>query len=426
MEPEVEPVEEFRRRARTWLAANMPLRDPSAPPFSVVAVTEAQAQRSRELQRLLFEGGFAGIAFPVEYGGRGLTPEHQRAFTAESTPYEMPLVLNLPTLTILAPTLLDCGTEEQKRRHIPAMIRGDELWVQMLSEPTGGSDLAGVRTRAERDGDSWVLSGAKTWTSYATFSDYGLCLARTDWDLPKHAGLTMFIVPIRAPGVTVQLIRQSNGQRDFCEEFFDDVLLASDAVVGEIGGGWAVATNLMGHERTTVGGASPYASGRAIQPEDKQNVELAAALVEAARTGGERLLGVVGELEERQTVHRQLIQRVTLGISMQRLPPASGALLRLSAAEAGVRAATLRLDAAGVDAVAWPAGTDSPTVGDSYVFRQASALGGGSAEMQRNIISERLLGMPREPVADRDRPFREVVRGTATTAGPNGGGTPAS
>ncbi|MCZ7525688.1 MAG: acyl-CoA dehydrogenase family protein [Acidimicrobiia bacterium] len=415
MAPEdVESVEGFRLRARAWLAEHMPPLDPDAPPFSVVTVTEEQARRSRELQRLLYEGGFAGIAFPKEYGGLGLTAEHQRAFTQESRPHEMPLVLNLPTLTILAPTLLDAGTEEQKLRHIPAMLRGEELWVQFLSEPTGGSDLAGVLTRADRDGDSWVLNGAKTWSSYAMFSDYALCLARTDWDVPKHDGLTMFIVKIHQPGITVEWIRQSNGARDFCQEFFDDVVLPASSVVGEVGGGWKVASQLMVHERMTVGGASPYASGRAEQRADRPGHDLAAAVRGRRRGGDPRLAQLVGEMEERTTVHRQLVARVATGLATGTLPPPAGALMRLSAAEAGLAGADIALEATGVDAVVWPADHPDRGPGEAYVFRQAAALGGGSAEMQRNIISERLLGMPREPAADRDRPFREVRRTRAS------------
>src|SRR6516165_3483360 len=161
---DVEDVDAFRARARTWLAGAMPRRSGAV---GLDTVQEDRVARHRELQRTLFDGGFAGIVFPVEYGGLGLTPAHQRAFTEEAREYDMPVVFNVPTLGILASTLLDFGSEDQKRRHIPAILRGDELWVQFLSEPSGGSVLAGLVTTATRDGDVFILNGSKIWSSGA-------------------------------------------------------------------------------------------------------------------------------------------------------------------------------------------------------------------------------------------------------------------
>ena len=195
---------------------------------------EAPWLRARELQKKLYEGGFAGICFPQEYGGLGLPIAYQKAFDNESRCYELPIILNTPTFTICAATILDTGTEEQKHQHISAALRGDEVLVQLLSEPSGGSDLAGVITRADRKGDKWVINGAKTWSTSAFAADYGLMLARTDWDVPKHEGLTMFLVPINSPGITLRRIKQVNGSVEFCEEFFDNLELGDDAVVGEV------------------------------------------------------------------------------------------------------------------------------------------------------------------------------------------------
>lgn len=217
-----ETVDEFAQRARTWLAANMPTIDPRNPPENDRGA-EAPWQRARELQRKLYEGGFAGICFPREYGGLGLPIEYQRAFDNEARNYEMPIILNTPTFTICAATLLDTGSEEQKRQRISAAIRGDEILVQLLSEPSGGSDLAGVITRADRVGDKWIINGAKTWSTSAFAADYGLMLARTDWEVPKHEGLTMFLVPIKSPGITMRRIKQVDGSDEFCEEFFDNL-----------------------------------------------------------------------------------------------------------------------------------------------------------------------------------------------------------
>jgi alkylation response protein AidB-like acyl-CoA dehydrogenase len=304
----MESVEEFRTRARAWLAENMPRDDPDAP-MPAPGDDDELWLRARELQRTLHAGGFAGICFPVEYGGLGLTPAHQRAFTEEADGYEMPLMLNTPTFTICAATLLDCGSEQQKRDRIGAAIRGEEVLIQFLSEPSGGSDLAGLLTRAEFDGQNWILNGAKTWSTSAYAGDWALCLARTDPEVPKHAGLTMFLVPTKAPGLTMNRIRMVNGSTEFCEEFFDDVVLPADAVVGEVNDGWRVASRQLYHERSAVGGGSPYASGRGRSRTVPQKTPQQAARA-AGRTDDPAVRELVGEWLALSTVHQQLNDRV--------------------------------------------------------------------------------------------------------------------
>jgi alkylation response protein AidB-like acyl-CoA dehydrogenase len=402
-----ESVEAFRRRARSWLAANMPPAPDTVPERG----DEPRRDHERKLQRLLWDGGFAGICFPADYGGLGLSPEHQAAFTEESLPYDMPYSLNVPTLAILAATLVDFGTHEQKAKHLPAILRGEELWVQFLSEPTGGSDLAGVRTRADRDGDVFVLNGSKIWSSAAFASDYALCLARTDWDVPKHRGLTMFIVKIHQPGIRIDRIRQVDGNEEFCQEFFDDVTVALDDVVGAVHDGWAVATRLLAHERAAVGGSSPYISGKAmLHDEGRSAVELIDLARASGRMGDPAMRALIGRAHVADVVDAQLVERISQGLATGALPPAAGALLKLSAATRTMELGELALTAAGAAAVTWPRDEETPgrAIGQRSLWRQAISLGGGSNEMQRNVISERLLGMPREPAADRDIPYREV------------------
>jgi len=403
-----EPVETFRRRARAWLADSMP-RLPEGYSNQQLTREDESGERARQLQRTLFDGGFAGICFPVAYGGRGLSRAHQRAFTLESLPYQMPTVFNVPTLTILAPTLLDFGTEDQKLRHIPAMLRGDELWVQFLSEPSGGSDLAGLVTRATRDGDLFVLNGSKIWSSGAFRSDYSLCLARTDWHAPKHRGLTMFILKIHQPGVEVQQIRMVNRTAEFCQEFFDDVAVPVTDVVGEINDGWTVASRLLFHERDAVGGGSPFASGAVVAAAGQggQRSELAALARSTGQASDPRVRQMVAEDRINERIQVQLAERVTTGIRSGALPPPAGALARLFAANFGERRFDIGLELAGAGIGAWM-DDDAQQLGEHYLQRQGHSLGGGSNEMQRNIISERVLGMPREYAADRDKPFDEV------------------
>ena len=409
--PEVEPLEEFRARARAWLADNMP-------PLGLAHTVPEHANDERwaferTLQRTLFDGGFAGLCFPREYGGQGLTPEHQRVLTDESRPYDMPRLLNVPTLGILAATLLELGTHEQKLRHLPPILRGEELWVQFLSEPSGGSDLAGVLTRAERDGDVFVLNGSKVWSSGAYLADWAMCLARTNWDVPKHRGLTMFLMPIHQDGVTVEQIRQVDGSMEFCQEFFDDVAIPVSDVIGEVDDGWTVATRLLVHERNATGGGSPYTSGRSSGPSavdiDRSIADLA---LEVGRGTEPHVRQLVGEERARQIVGGQLVRHVTAGMRSGAMPAASSSLLKLFTATSTMRRSDIALQIGGPSAVTWGAGdlTVARAHGVYSLWRQGISLGGGSNEIQRNIISERILGMPREFAADREVPYREVRR----------------
>ena len=411
MTVELEPIEDFRARARAWLAEHMP-------PFEGMSSGNYQEagrrDRERELQRRLWDGGFAGICFPAEYGGLGLPIEYQRAFTEESLPYDMPFSLNVPTLGILAATLVDFGTHEQKLRHLPAILRGEELWVQFLSEPSGGSDLAGVLTRAERDGDVYILNGSKIWSSGAAESDYAMCLARTNWDVPKHRGLTMLLLKIHQPGIHVEQIRQVDGSLEFCQEFFDDVAIPVSDVIGEVDDGWTVATRLLVHERNAVGGGSPYCSGRSGSHEAGGADDRIADLVKrTGRAGDPHSRQLVAEAAVRQIVGKHLVYRVTQGVSTGKMPPPASSLLKLFSATGAMRRCEIGLELAGPDGVVWSEGEDGPGrgLGEYSLWRQGLSLGGGSNEIQRNIISERLLGMPREFAADRDVPYRDVKRG---------------
>jgi len=407
--PPAEDVEAFRLRARRWLGDTMP-RLPEGMDNWRLTIEDEMATNARQLQRLLFDGGFAGICYPVEYGGQGLPREYQRAFTQESFGYQMPTTFNVPTLSILAPTLLDFGTEEQKLRHIPAILRGDELWVQFLSEPSGGSDLAGLVTQATRDGDVFALNGSKIWSSGAFRADYSLCLARTDPHVPKHQGLTMFIVKIHQPGIEVQRIKMVNGTAEFCQEFFDDVLIPATDVVGGVNDGWTVASRLLYHERDAVGGGSPYTSGLGMGDAGKggQRSDLEDLVVSTGQQGNMTARQLVAEARVNDRVQQQLIDRVTQGIRSGAMPGPAGSLSRLFAATNSERRFDIGLEIAGAGAGASVTGDLAGMWGESFLSRQSNSLGGGSNEMQRNIISERVLGMPREFAADRDRPFDEV------------------
>ena len=243
-------LRDYRMAARSWLAKNAPRAqsqslddDPSSERIAEV----------RSFQGKLYEAGYAGFSFPVEFGGQGLTVGHELAFMEEAVGYDIPLRFFGVSINILGATLVACGSREQKLRHIPRILSGAERWLQFLSEPTGGSDLAGLLTSATRDGDSFVLNGQKTWSTGAHLSDFALCPVRTRWDVPKYKGISVLILDLRSPGVEIRRIKQIDGGAEFCEEFFTNVVVPVDNLVGEENAGWHVARKLLEIEHGWIG-----------------------------------------------------------------------------------------------------------------------------------------------------------------------------
>ncbi len=407
-ETQIESPEEFRLRARAWLADNMPPR-PEGRSY------ERNFERCRELQAMLHEGGFAGVCFPREYGGLGLTPEHQRALDLETLSYEMPLALNVPTFGIIGATLLEFCTHEQKLRFLPPMLRGEHVWVQFLSEPTSGSDLASLTTRATLDGDAFVINGSKIWSSGAHAADYGVLVARSNWDVPKHDGITVLIMKIDQPGVTVEQIVDTGGGTEFCQEFFDDVRVPLDHVIGKVDAGWTVVRGLLAHERNSMGDASIYVSGLHNAPTERARSDIMELALASGKADDPEVRQLVGEDYALRFAQDEAARRVGAGMATGHFPPTAGAMLRLMGARSGVRRADMALEIAGSAAVAWHDGDPAAPVGVRFVGRQSIEIGGGTTEMQRNLISERLLMMPREPAADRGVPFNEVRHNAAPT-----------
>jgi len=400
--PSADELDEYRATARAWLADNLPPLDPSADP------NLQPSEHLKDLARRLCSGGYSGICFPHEVGGAGLTREHHRAFCEEAAGYELPIFLGNPGLSIIAPPIMEFGTPEQ-RQQVAAMLRGERLFVQMMSEPTGGSDMAGALTRADRDGDSWILNGSKIWSSGAWRADWGLCLVRTNWDVPKHRGLSLFLLDLSLPGITINPIKMVDGTAEFCEEFFDDVVVPHACLLGEPNDGWTVASRLLFHERQAVGGGSPYNFNR---PKTARKSQRGSDLVDLARRYGRTddpiTRQLLGEAQANERVAGQLIDRVSEGIGKGALPPIAGSLLRLNSGVTAVRRSAIAVQIAGADGAAWAAGEQADHPAEQSIARQATCIGGGTTEMQRNLISERLLGMPREPAADKDLPFSEA------------------
>jgi alkylation response protein AidB-like acyl-CoA dehydrogenase len=402
-----ESVEDFRLRAREWLAANVPTRESAAAARPRGAHGGRLFGGQRELQKAAFDAGFAGITLPKEYGGQGLTPAHEAAFGEESSRYVMIPPMNMacagPMLTHASPDFL--------RRHIPKMLAGEEVWVQFFSEPGAGSDLAGVRTRADRDGDRWILNGAKIWSTGAAFATHGMCLARTDWDVPKHRGLTWFSVRVDLPGVMVQPIKEISGGEDFCQEFFDDVELSDDDVIGEVNNGWAVTQTMLIYERGAVPGGGSGGGFMAMRPAKR---ELAPDLVAIAQQGGRDKDPYARQLIARAHINDyargQLIRRVGQLIARGGNAAGTASYGKLASGVLDPIRARIGLEVGRTSALLWESGdVDAMTPALNYLNGRIMSIAGGTNEIQRNGIGERVLGLPREPSFDSEKPFRQVV-----------------
>jgi alkylation response protein AidB-like acyl-CoA dehydrogenase len=398
----VESVDAFRRRARTWIEATLPpVEEPAVP--------------GQQLQATIFDAGFAGIAFPMEYGGAGLTLEHHKVFYDELAAAGRQAPDLMVSVGMIGPTLLDHGSHELKLRFLPKLLRGDETWMQLLSEPRGGSDMAGTTTRLTKDGDTYILNGAKMWSSGAYLSDYGLCLCRSDWEAPKHRGLSTIAVPLQGtPGLTIQRTRAADGELgEFCEESFVDVVLPAENLIGEENEGWSVAQGLLLHERNAVGniGHGYFGPRRRQRAEGNGFAQLAARASERGEVGDGARRQLLADVYVENTIAPMASERIMVGMRTGALKGQWGSLLKLTGAVAGLRQAKAALAISGAGGVIWDGDEvrlDNP--GTAWLGARGGTLAGGSNEMQRNIVTERLLGLPREPSFDRDAPFNEVIR----------------
>lgn len=394
----------FRLRAREWMAGRMPPRIPGQPANAFE--DRELVDLDRKIQRILWDGGLAGLTVPKEYGGQGLDKRFEDIFCEEAEPYRLAWHFG-NAFNIVLPCLLAHGTEEQKKKYIPGMLSGEHMWCQLLSEPSGGSDLAGVLTRAEFKDGRWLLNGSKVWTSGGHVSDYGLCLARTDPSVRKHAGLTMFLVDMHHPGMTINPIRLVRGGSDFCQEFLDDVEVADEDRLGAVNDGWTVAQTQLNAERAGMAngwmlGLRPAAVAQHIQLEPGY----ARRLRELGRQDDPIARQSVGEAYVIDAVYNLTGRRVNAGVRNGRLKPTAGMMSSLLVARTDVRRTALMSALAGPAGVCGPEGGRLTDIGMARVTTHR--IGGGTQEMQLNLVAERHLGLPREPAIDRDVPFSEL------------------
>jgi len=420
------PADEVLEAVRAWVAE-------SVPPAWVAAGRRGGPAEVRTVRtRADYEAwypvfGASGLVvptWPVDYGGLDLAPATARQLDAELRPFNLGR-LNPLGLNLAAPALFAHGTEEQRLRYLPPMVRNEETWCQLFSEPGSGSDLASLATRAERDGDEWVINGQKVWTTWAHLSTHAVLLARTDPDVPKREGITYFLIDLRQPGVDVRPLRHIGGEVDFNEVFLDGARVPDTQRVGAVGEGWKVANATLSGERQMVSGAGSGGVDRIGGSGADTLVGLAKRLAAEGRPGGwdnpvHRDQVIALWCEER--VRDWTNQRVRAQVRAGRAPGPESSIGKVHQGWLNQRIQVLAVDMLGAAATAWPTESgDAPTEPDAwaatipYELRgmlrsRANTIEGGTTEVNKNILGERVLGLPREPDPYQGAPWRDIPR----------------
>lgn len=390
----------FRAEARAWLEANAP-KDDSIP------ATEAEAlKRAKAWQAKRAGAGFAKITWPKEVGGRGGTPIQQVIYNQEEGKFNVPGGFFDIGLGMCIPTLMTYGKPEDLKRYVGPALKGDEIWCQLFSEPSAGSDVAGLRTKAEKDGDEWVINGQKVWTSGAHYSDFGILLTRTNPDVPKHKGLTMFYIDMKAPGVTVKPIKQINGGANFNEVFFNDLRVKDSQRLGEVGDGWKVALTTLMHERLAVGGG---AGSRG--PDARELLELARTTEledgPAIRNAGVR--EKIADIYVRTQGLKYTTYRTMTALSRGQQPGPEASIGKIVSAPKLQEVSGFGMDLQGEAGVLMTG--EGSEFQQSYMWAPGLRIAGGTDEILKNIIAERVLGLPGDIRVDKDLPFKDAPKG---------------
>ncbi len=401
----------FRQEARAWLEAHATrLRDGETGP-GFEADDKDTIGAAQAWQAMKADAGWACITWPTEYGGREATSIQNVIWGQEQSRFNLPPNVFTIGLGMAGPTLMAHGTDEQKTRWLPKMLRGEEIWCQLFSEPAAGSDLAGLRTRAERDGDDWVVNGQKIWTSGAHYSKWGILVTRTDPNVPKHAGLTYFVVDMESPGVEVRPIKQITGGANFSEVFFTDVRIPDTNRLSEVGNGWAVAITTLMNERSSIGGG-----GGGIGGGIRDLIELARNSIDASGRPALESAAVrekIADYYVRTKGLQYTSYRTLTALSRGQTPGPEGSIGKLVSAKMGQEMASLALELQGaagavLDEDVAAQGADWQA---AYLWAPGMRIAGGTDEIMRNIIAERVLRLPPEPRVDKKVAFREVPSG---------------
>ncbi len=397
----------FRKEVRTFLEGNAePRRGDDRDWSRNVSSTDPEVaedfrRRCHEWQATLFDNGWAGLTWPESFGGRGLSAAHQIVFNQELANFDATAGFITAYQALVGPTLMQHGTPAQQDRYIEPLLSGGEVWCQLFSEPGAGSDLASLATRAVRDGDEWVVDGQKVWTSGAQHADFGILIARTDPDAPKHKGITFFIVDMSTPGIEVRPLVQAQGVAHFNEVFLSGVRIPAANVVGEVGDGWRVARTTLRSESQMISGAS-------------QSTGFTAVLATARRTGAvedPRIRQRLAEVYSNEQILRWMGWRSQTAVMTGRLELAlHGSLLKNFFTRALSRRVELAVEMEGAEGMLWDDAEGEGFWQFQCLHQFASRIGGGTEEVHRNNLGEQALGLPREPGGDRDLPWSQTKR----------------
>ncbi len=403
--------DEIREVVTGWVEANVPEAWRRAAPGGRAAIRAVRPRAAYDEWYPTFaDSGLAVATWPVAYLGLDLSVAQARVAEAVLAPYNLGR-LNPLGLNSAAPALFAHGTEEQRLRFLPPMVRNEEAWCQLLSEPGAGSDLASLAMRAVRDGDEWVLDGQKVWTTWAHFSDFAVCLARTDPHRKKREGLTYFIVDLHAPGVDVRPLRHIGGEVDFNEVFLDSVRIPDTWRIGAAGDGWRVAGSSLAGERQMVSGSGSGGVDRIGGAGAETVVDRARALRRSTDpVVRQRLMAVLSEERVRDWTN----QRVRASVRAGGTPGPAASIGKVHQGRLNQAIQMVAADLLGPGALAWPAGSDypdgMPLEVKGMLRSRANTIEGGTTEVNKNILGERVLGLPREPDPWADRPWEEIPR----------------
>ena len=389
---------EFRNEVRIWLKEHAKPRT-GIDDWSRNTEAPDYITKCREWQRTLAEGGWGALTWPTEYGGRGETPWRQTIFNQEAANFDVSTGAFAVGIGMVGPTLIAHGTEEQKHRYLPKLFWGEEVWCQLFSEPEAGSDLANLKTRAERDGDEFVVNGQKVWNSYAHRSDWGILLARTNWDKPKHKGISYFLVDMKTPGIDVRPLVQITGHAHFNEVFLTDVRIPAENVLGEVDGGWAVTHTTLANERTMIGGSTHGVT-------TPQLIELAKRF---GRDQDPVIRQKIAAAHTRSQLLKYMNYRVQTALSQGKQPGPEAATTKLFISQHLSAIGDLVMEIEGAAGMLHhQSAVDNGFWQTVFLGQWASKIGGGTDQIQRNALGERVLGLPPEPRSDKDVPFREL------------------
>ncbi|HEY0104334.1 MAG TPA: acyl-CoA dehydrogenase family protein [Brevundimonas sp.] len=389
-------LDAFRTETRTWLEANCPAecRGPVKSDEDRVwggrdAVFPTPAHKLW-LERMAARG-WTAPEWPAQYGGGGLSREQAKVLNSEMRRIDAQSPLASFGVWMLGPALLQFGTEEQKQRFLPEIVRGEIRWCQGYSEPGAGSDLAAIQTRAEDRGDHWIVNGQKVWTSYADKADWIFCLVRTDPEAPKHLGISFVLFDMKTPGVSTRPITLISGKSPFCETFFDDVRVEKANLVGTLNRGWDVAKHLLAHERTMIGAMGEIGGGRPLGQVATGSI----GLDDAGRLGEPMLRARIAELEIDAAAFRLAMERTGDLAKAGQAHPAIASMLKYYGSELNKRRHELLMAAGGADALEWEGERSGEgAMARDWLRTKANSIEGGTSEVQLNIIAKHLLQLP--------------------------------